>query len=74
MSPITIRLDAQFGTPYPRSTGFDTDSDELATAATAGVKSIDGGGDQRQEAGDTMFTQVRALLMEVKPYVLLDLY
>ena len=25
MSPITIRLDAQFGTPYPRSTGFDTD-------------------------------------------------
>ena len=25
MSPVTIRLDAQFGTPYPRSTGFDTD-------------------------------------------------
>ena len=25
MSPITIRLDAQFGTPYPRSAGFDTD-------------------------------------------------
>ena len=25
-----------------------------------------------QEAGDTMFTQVRALLMEVIPYVLLD--
>ena len=24
MSPVTIRLDAQFGTPYPRSTGFDT--------------------------------------------------
>ena len=24
------------------------------------------------QAGDTMFTQVRALLMEVKPYVLLD--
>jgi len=26
LSPITIRLDAQFGTPYPRSAGFDTDS------------------------------------------------
>ena len=25
MSPVTIRLDAQFGTPYPRSAGFDTD-------------------------------------------------
>ena len=25
MSPVTIRLDAQFGTPYPRSDGFDTD-------------------------------------------------
>ena len=25
MSPLTIRLDAQFGTPYPRSAGFDTD-------------------------------------------------
>ena len=25
LSPVTIRLDAQFGTPYPRSTGFDTD-------------------------------------------------
>ena len=25
MSPVTIRLDAQFGTPYQRSTGFDTD-------------------------------------------------
>ena len=25
MSPITIRLDAQFGTPYQRSAGFDTD-------------------------------------------------
>ena len=24
-SPVTIRLDAQFGTPYPRSAGFDTD-------------------------------------------------
>ena len=23
--PVTIRLDAQFGTPYPRSAGFDTD-------------------------------------------------
>ena len=22
---VTIRLDAQFGTPYPRSAGFDTD-------------------------------------------------
>ena len=26
LSPVTIRLDAQFGTPYPRSAGFDTDS------------------------------------------------
>ena len=25
MSPVTIRLDTQFGTPYPRSAGFDTD-------------------------------------------------
>ena len=25
MSPVTIRLDAQFGTPYPRSAGFDND-------------------------------------------------
>ena len=25
MSPVTIRLDAQFGTTYPRSAGFDTD-------------------------------------------------
>ena len=25
MSPVTIRLDAQFGTPYPRYAGFDTD-------------------------------------------------
>ena len=25
MSPVIIRLDAQFGTPYPRSAGFDTD-------------------------------------------------
>ena len=25
MSPVTIRLDAKFGTPYPRSVGFDTD-------------------------------------------------
>ena len=25
MSPVTIHLDAQFGTPYPRSAGFDTD-------------------------------------------------
>ena len=25
MSPVTIRLDAQFGTAYPRSAGFDTD-------------------------------------------------
>ena len=24
LSPVTIRLDAQFGTPYPRSAGFDT--------------------------------------------------
>ena len=25
LSPVTIRLDAQFGTPYPRSAGFDTE-------------------------------------------------
>ena len=25
MSPVIIHLDAQFGTPYPRSAGFDTD-------------------------------------------------
>ena len=25
LSPVTIRLDAQFGSPYPRSAGFDTD-------------------------------------------------
>ena len=25
MSHVTIRLDTQFGTPYPRSAGFDTD-------------------------------------------------
>ena len=25
MSPVTIRLDAQFGTPYPRYASFDTD-------------------------------------------------
>ena len=25
LSPVTIRLDAQFETPYPRSAGFDTD-------------------------------------------------
>ena len=25
LSPVTICLDAQFGTPYPRSAGFDTD-------------------------------------------------
>ena len=25
LPPITIGLDAQFGTPYPRSAGFDTD-------------------------------------------------
>ena len=24
LSPDTIRLEAQFGTPYPRSAGFDT--------------------------------------------------
>ena len=25
LPPVTVRLDAQFGTPYPRSAGFDTD-------------------------------------------------
>ena len=28
LPPVTIRLDAQFGTPYPRSAGFDTDNDQ----------------------------------------------
>ena len=26
MLPVTINLDAQIGTPYPRSAGFDTDT------------------------------------------------
>ena len=26
LPPVIIRLDAQFGTPYPRSAGFDTNS------------------------------------------------
>ena len=29
LSPLTIRLDAQFGTPYPRSAGFDTDTGDF---------------------------------------------
>ena len=29
---------------------------------------------RKQEAGDTMFTQVQALLMEVIPYFLLDYF
>ena len=34
MSPVTIRLDAQFGTPYPRSTGFDTDIGALVESSS----------------------------------------
>ena len=34
LSPITIRLDAQFGTPYPRSAGFDTDIGAFIESST----------------------------------------
>ena len=34
MSPITICLDAQFGTPYPRSFGFDTDIGAFIESST----------------------------------------
>ena len=34
MSPVTIRLDAQFGTPYPRSAGFDTDIGAFIESST----------------------------------------
>ena len=34
MSPITIRLGAQFGTPYPRSAGFDTDIGAFIESST----------------------------------------
>lgn len=33
MFPVTIRLDAQFGTPYPRSADFDIDSDAIRSRA-----------------------------------------
>ena len=36
MPPVTIRLDAQFGTPYPRSAGFDTDSLQTLTNFSGG--------------------------------------
>ena len=31
---VTIRLDAQFGTPYPRFTGFDTDIGAFIESST----------------------------------------
>ena len=34
LSPVTIRLDAQFGTPYPRSAGFDTDIGAFIESST----------------------------------------
>ena len=34
MFPVTIRLDAQFETPYPRSTGFDTDIGALIESSS----------------------------------------
>ena len=34
MSPVTIRLEAQFGTPYPRSTDFDTDIGAFIESST----------------------------------------
>lgn len=36
LSPVTIRLDAQFGTPYPRSAGFNTDKDHPSRTAVVG--------------------------------------
>ena len=35
MSHITIRLDAQVGTPYPRSAGFDTDIGDFIESSAA---------------------------------------
>mgnify|MGYP005817050887 CR=1 FL=1 len=44
LSPVTIRLDAQFGTPYPRSAGFDTDNgDERAGSISAALAVWQGG-------------------------------
>ena len=34
MSPVTIRLDAQFETPYSRSAGFDTDIGAFIESST----------------------------------------
>ena len=34
LSPVTIRLDTQFGTPYPRSAGFDTDIGAFIDSST----------------------------------------
>ena len=33
-SPVTIDLGAQFGTPYPRSAGFDTDIGAFIESST----------------------------------------
>ena len=40
MSPVTIRLDAQFGTPYPRSAGFDTDNARADALSADGPKRL----------------------------------
>ena len=40
MSPVTIRLDAQFGTPYPRSAGFDTDNARADALSAVGPKRL----------------------------------
>ena len=41
MSPVTIGLDAQFGTPYPRSAGFDTDNNHETCHLDPNFKSYD---------------------------------
>ena len=72
MSPPSCYLrssDTQFGTPDPRSAGFDTDIGAFIESSI--VLPIEGSM-VIEDKGDTMFTQVRALLMEVIPYFLLD--
>ena len=39
LSPVTIRLDAQFGTPYPRSAGFDSDIGAFIESSIVMLKS-----------------------------------
>ena len=34
LPPVIIRLDAQFGTPYPRAAGFDTDIGAFIESST----------------------------------------